>query len=175
MLMRSYNWDDHVPVIDFDVQEVTGNLETTDDSSPALDKEVYSSSSDPILQNPMINDLNDVKASHGYNLRPRKSNMVMQIGYSKAKKLFGKEATISYAKEQFNLHQANCISPVRWDSLNYQQKKKVLRAMTFFKENKDSRGMFEKLKGRSVVDGSKQDRSMYEDTASPLPLKRSVW
>ena len=166
--------DDSVPVTDNDVHHVD-HLETIDDSSPVLDNEIGSNPNDPLLQSPILDELNDVKASHGYNLRPRKKNMVMQIGYNKAKKLFGKEATISYAKEQYNLHQAKCISPVRWDSLNYQQKKKVLRAMTFFKEKKDSRGVFEKLKGRSVADGSKQDRSLYEDTASPTASTPAVF
>ena len=46
--------------------------------------------------------------------------------------------------------------------------------MTFFEEKKDSRGVFEKLKGRPVADGSKQDRSLYEDTASPTAFTPAV-
>ena len=91
----------------------------------------------------------------------------MKIEYSKAKKLFGKQATISYAKGQYNLWQAKCLTPVYWSDLTRKKQRQVLRAMTFFKEKKDSRGVFEKLKGRSVADGSKQDRSLYDDTGSP--------
>ena len=145
-----------------------------DDSPQSIPTDTVNS--DPLLQPPVVEEvLEELKATHGYNLRPRKRNIVMQIGYNKAKKLFGKEATISYAKEQFNLYQAKCLSPVNWESLTGKQKKRVLRALTFFKEKKDSRGVFEKLKGRSVADGSKQDRSLYEDTASPTASTPSVF
>ena len=45
--------------------------------------------------------------------------------------------------------------------------------MTLFKEKKDSRGVFEKLKG--LADGSKQDRSLYEYTASPTASTPAVF
>ena len=167
--------DEPIPVTDNEASEVVDQTDNIE-AEPLIPNVIeVNNLNDPLLQNPVLNDINDIKASHGYNLRPRKKNVVMQIGYNKAKKLFGKEATISYAKEQFNLHQAGCISPVRWNSLNHQQKRKVLRAMTFFKEKKDSRGVFEKLKGRSVADGSKQDRSLYEDTSSPTASTPAVF
>jgi hypothetical protein len=65
------------------------------------------------------------------------------------------------------------LVPVKWENLNETQKKKVVRSHMFLRE-KYKDGKFIKMKGRIVVDGRMQDRTIYTDYSSPTAKTRSV-
>ena len=65
------------------------------------------------------------------------------------------------------------IIPVKWESLNEEQRKKAVRSHMFLREKYED-GSFVKMKARLVADGQMQDRTVYSDYASPTAKTKSV-
>jgi hypothetical protein len=93
---------------------------------------------------------------------------VFQMTTKRAEKLHGYEAIKAHVKEIKQLLDRSVLRPVYWDSLSRQQKANLIRSHTVFKDKYDPiTGDFVKIKARTVVNGSMQDRSRYEDVSSP--------
>jgi len=100
----------------------------------------------------------------------------LHLSVSKAKRLFGERPTlVAIAKEAINLSDKQVNEPVHVSSMTSVQRKNIIRAHTFLKEKFNSKGEFEKLKARTVADGSKQDKSVYGDNSSPTVATSSVF
>ena len=63
---------------------------------------------------------------------------------------------------------------VHLQDLTSSQRKTILRTVTFLKDKYTAQNIFEKFKARMCVDGSRQDRAMYEDVSSPTATTAAV-
>jgi len=63
---------------------------------------------------------------------------------------------------------------VHLKDLTSSQRKMILRTVTFLKDKYTAQNIFEKFKARMCVDGSRQDRNMYEDVSSPTATTAAV-
>jgi len=119
-----------------------------------------------------------------YSLRPNRKQAGfytrreygLHMSVLKAKRLFGEKSTlVALAKEAINLTDKKVNEPVKFKNMTPGERKNVIRAHTFLKEKYNSKGEFEKLKARTVADGSKQDRSVYGDNSSPTVVTSAVF
>ena len=122
--------------------------------------------------------------SHGYNLRPKRvqAGTYTRRAYGlhmtilKSFRQFGQKPTlVALAKEALNIHIRNVNIPVIRANLTRAQRRLVIRAYTFLKEKLNSKGEFEKLKARTVANGSQMDRSVYSDVSSPTVATSAVF
>ena len=63
---------------------------------------------------------------------------------------------------------------VNMRDLTSEQRKRILRSVTFLKDKFTAQNIFQKFKARMCVDGSRQDHSMYENVSSPTATCASV-
>ena len=100
-----------------------------------------------------------------------------RISVNQALKRFPKAAMDEMSRELLQLHSRPTWHPVRYSSLSFKQKSKVIRSHMFLKEKYFSNGEFEKLKARLVAGGHMQDRSSYgeSDFAAPTVALSSVY
>ena len=102
---------------------------------------------------------------------------IMHISYKKAIKLFGCEATNnSLMNEAKTMLQKNVWTPVIWNDIAEEDKKfNTLNSFTFYKDKWYPDQTFEKLKARSVVNGSEQRIEENEILFSPTPATSSAF
>ena len=119
-----------------------------------------------------------------YSLRPNRKRAGfytrreygLHMSVLKAKRLFGEKSTlVALAKEAINLTDKKVNEPIKFNNMTPGQRRNVIRAHTFLKEKYNSKGEFEKLKARTVADGSKQDKSVYGDNSSPTVATSAVF
>ena len=122
--------------------------------------------------------------THGYNLRPKRvqAGTYTRRAYGlhmtilKSFRQFGQKPTlVALAKEALNIHIRNVNIPVIRANLTRAQRRLVIKAYTFLKEKLNSKGEFEKLKARTVANGSQMDRSVYSDVSSPTVATSAVF
>jgi len=112
--------------------------------------------------------------THRYDLRPRptkrnkKYNMVSvgqqstidkphlhvmlnQVGRREGLKKFGKEGNNAILKELSQLHQRDALLPKKKEDMTYEERKKALRYLMFFKEKRDGT-----IKARGCANGRSQ-------------------
>jgi hypothetical protein len=99
----------------------------------------------------------------------------MHLSHKRAEHLFGSEATKeSLLKEATQMLQKKVWKPQSWSTLSAKKKQfNTLPCFTFYKDKWFPNGDFEKLKGRSAVNGSKQNRENYKDLYSPTAATAS--
>ncbi len=97
------------------------------------------------------------------------------ISVSKALKEFPEEAETVIVKELTQMFQKRVFQPIHPMSLTADQEKRRITSFLFIKEKYNASGKFEKLKGRLVAGGHKQDRELYEDISSPTVSTPSVF
>lgn len=102
---------------------------------------------------------------------------LMHLSHKRAEHLFGAEATKeSLLKEATQMLQKKVWKPQSWSALSAKKKQfNTLPCFTFYKDKWFPNGDFEKLKGRSAVNGSKQNRENYKDLYSPTAATASVF
>jgi len=71
------------------------------------------------------------------------------------------------------LPKKKALTPVKWELLNEDQKKRVVRSHMFLREKYED-GQYVKMKARLVADGRMQDRTIYHDYSSPTAKTKSV-
>ena len=101
----------------------------------------------------------------------------LHISHKKAAQLFGEEAAnASLLKEAKQMIDKQVWKPQVWNELSNEQKRfKTLKVFSFFKDKWFPDGKFEKLKARSAVDGSKQNKNEYDDLFSPTVATTSIF
>ena len=98
----------------------------------------------------------------------------MNLSVSAAIDRFGQMASDACKDELFQLFvEKQALIPVRWEDLNAEQKKRVVRSHMFLREKYED-GSFVKMKARLVADGRMQDRNVYSDYSSPTAKTQSV-
>ena len=101
---------------------------------------------------------------------------VFQMTTKRAERLHGYAAIKAHVKEVKQILDRSVLRPVYWDTLSRQQKANLIRSHTVFKDKYDPvTGEFVKIKARTVVNGSQQDRSRYDDVSSPTVSHHSVF
>jgi len=99
---------------------------------------------------------------------------LMNLSVGAAIRNFGDDARDACKQELEQLFRdKKALTPVKWDELTDEQRKKVVRSHMFLREKYED-GKFVKLKGRIVADGRMQDRTLYSDYSSPTARTRSV-
>ena len=97
---------------------------------------------------------------------------IMHISYMKAVKLFGEKATdASLMKEAATMLEMKVWIPAIWNDLTDIEKSfQTLNSFTFYKDKWYPDETFEKLKARSVVNGSEQEAGEGPSTTSALTV-----
>jgi hypothetical protein len=86
----------------------------------------------------------------------------------------GDSAKAAIIDELQNIVDKGVFHGVHMRNLTSEQRKSILRSVTFLKDKYTAQNIFEKFKARMCVDGSRQDHSMYEDVSSPTATCASV-
>jgi hypothetical protein len=99
---------------------------------------------------------------------------LMNLSVAAALHEFGQVAKDARQNELVQLFtEKQALFPVRWESLNARQRKKVVRSHMFLREKYED-GNFVKMKARLVADERMQDRNVYNDYSSPTAKTQSV-
>ena len=96
-----------------------------------------------------------------------RGHKVAMVSVQKALSLYGDDASESIKKELKQLIDKGVFKPVRKADLSPDERKRAIRSLMFLKEKFTPSGKFQKLKARLVADGSRQDRTIYNDSSSP--------
>jgi hypothetical protein len=67
------------------------------------------------------------------------------------------------------------LEPLKPTEISNRQLKNLTRSWMFLRDKFDAKGAFEKMKGRMVADGRTQDRTIYNNNASPTVSLKSVF
>ena len=94
---------------------------------------------------------------------------------NKALNKLGRTALHAILDEMIQFHVKDVGSPIRKRDLTFKQLKSVIRSTMFLKEKFLSTDEFVKLKARLVAGGDQQDKSLYEDLASPTVATAAVF
>jgi hypothetical protein len=98
-------------------------------------------------------------------------NMTIKQGI----KLLGYEAIKSVVKEMIQIVDRGTFNPINTDELSEDQLKMVITSKIFLKDKYTAQGVFDKIKARLVAGGHLQDRSIYDNGASPTVSTSSVF
>jgi hypothetical protein len=99
---------------------------------------------------------------------------LMNLSVNAALDSFGKVASDACKDELMQLFiEKKALTPVKWESLSGDQRKKVVRSHMFLREKYED-GQFIKMKAQLVADGRMQDRTVYHDFSSPTAKTKSV-
>ena len=90
------------------------------------------------------------------------------------KKLGAHIALPAISKELKQMLDKGVWEPVHWDRMTEQEKSETIPSSMFMKEKYYADGKFEKVKGRLVAGGNKQDRDKYDDLSSPTAKLSSL-
>ena len=90
------------------------------------------------------------------------------------KKLGAQVALPAISKELKQMLDKEVWQPVHRDSLTEQERLETIPSSMFMKEKYYADGAFEKVKGRLVAGGNKQDRDKYDDLSSPTARLSSL-
>ena len=96
-----------------------------------------------------------------------RGHKVAMVSVKKALEMYGDNASESIKKELKQLIEKGVFKPVRRADLSYDERRRAIRSLMFLKEKFTPSGKFQKLKARLVADGSRQDRTIYNDSSSP--------
>ena len=78
----------------------------------------------------------------------------------------GDPANDSITAEMLQLVHKRAIQPVSWNSLNDDDKKRIIPSKMFLKAKHKPDGSFERLKARIVARGDRQNRTLYDEDLS---------
>jgi hypothetical protein len=91
------------------------------------------------------------------------------MSYKKASEKHGSAAYDAGEKEMATMLSKEIFTPVFWNSLTEDLKKKTIRSFTFYKEKFHKDGSLDRIKARMVANGSTVDKSNLGDISSPTP------
>ena len=86
----------------------------------------------------------------------------------------GESAKSAILDELQSIVDKSVFHGVHMRNLTSEQRKAILRSVTFLKDKYTAQNIFDKFKARLCVDGSRQDHNMYEDVSSPTATSASV-
>ena len=89
------------------------------------------------------------------------------ISVKKAMSEYGESGCATITKEMQQMLDKQVFHPVRAANLSPAQQKKIIPCKLFVKEKNDAQGVFDKLKGRLVAGGHRQDKTLYDNLNSP--------
>jgi hypothetical protein len=124
---------------------------------------------------------NEVREVNRYNLRERRGPfrdpdyvyngiVLTNLNITQAVKQFGEEAALSVMKEISQLHEKGVWTPLKFEGLTSNEKRKIIKSILFLKRKRDGT-----LKARLVADGRMQDRSTTPDISSPTVATESLF
>ena len=99
----------------------------------------------------------------------------MHMSVREGIKKLGYEAVLSIVKELIQLVDMKTFEGVDINSLSEEQLKLIITSSTFLKDKYTAQGVFDKLKARLVAGGHLQDRTIYDNGASPTANTSSVF
>jgi hypothetical protein len=89
------------------------------------------------------------------------------ISVEKAMTNYGESGSATVIKEMQQMLNKRVFHPVRKTNLSPEQQRKIIPCKLFVKEKNDADGVFDKLKGRLVAGGHRQDKTLYDNLNSP--------
>jgi hypothetical protein len=98
----------------------------------------------------------------------------MTISVKAAIRDYPESGTATVEKELQQMISKEVFHPVHAAGLSHAQLRAIIPCKLFVKEKLDPDGAFEKLKGRLVAGGHRQDKQLYEDLSSPTADHSSV-
>ena len=102
------------------------------------------------------------------------ADFVLKIAVKKAMKTREVEATAAITKELKQMIDMRVWRPVRMASLPLAERYNFIRSQCFLKDKYTAAGIFEKLKARLVARGDMQDKTLYDNLASPTVATTSA-
>jgi hypothetical protein len=96
------------------------------------------------------------------------------ISVKTAMRDYPESGTATIQKELQQMLSKEVFHAVHASGLSHAQLRAIIPCKLFVKERLDPDGVFEKLKGRLVAGGHRQDKSLYEDLSSPTAEQASV-
>ena len=96
------------------------------------------------------------------------------ISVKAAMRDYPESGTATIEKELQQMLSKEVFHAVHASGLSHAQLRSIIPCKLFVKERLDPDGVFEKLKGRLVAGGHRQDKSLYEDLSSPTAEQSSV-
>ncbi len=104
----------------------------------------------------------------------RDHEYALTISVKAAIRDYGDSGTQTIEKEMGQMLSKQVFHPVRASGLSPSQLRRIIPCKLFIKEKTDPHGVFDKLKGRLVAGGHRQDKTLYEDLSSPTADQSSV-
>jgi hypothetical protein len=160
---------------DDDDKSIVSDVDEDQVGLAELLQDAYSQASSAVQEEPTVPLRRTTRSNAGTKRLDQSYEWnLMNLSLGAAIRNFGDVAREACKDELVQLfEEKKALRPVKWESLTVSQRRAIIRSHMFLKEKYED-GHFVKIKGRVVVDGRMQDKTVYNDYSSPTVKTRSV-